>query len=100
MLAPHPPACSAGKTPLNLAIDKNQRDVVGLLRKVGAAAAAAAATTANRLQEEGNKLLKENKANEAISKFVQSLCRCAALCLCRLVCVISAFDIVTSNQVH
>jgi hypothetical protein len=56
--------------------------------------------TANRLKEEGNKLMKENKANEAISKFVQSLCRCAALCLCRLVGVISAFDIVTSNQVH
>ncbi len=43
MLAPHPPACSDGRTPLNLAIDMNKLDVVALLRKVGAAAAVAAA---------------------------------------------------------
>ncbi len=56
--------------------------------------------TANRLKEEGNVLMKENKADEAILKYVQSLCRCAALCLYRLVGVISAFDFVTTNQVH
>ena len=32
----HPPACSDGTTPLNLAIDKNELNVVSLLRRAGA----------------------------------------------------------------
>ena len=36
MIATHPPACSDGKTPLKRAIDGNERDVVALLRSVGA----------------------------------------------------------------
>jgi hypothetical protein len=36
MIASHPPACSWGETPLKLAIDENKRDVVALLRSVGA----------------------------------------------------------------
>jgi hypothetical protein len=35
-LATHPPACSDGATPLKLAILGNNRDVVALLRGVGA----------------------------------------------------------------
>ena len=36
MIATHPPACSGGDTPLKMAIDENKRDVVALLRRVGA----------------------------------------------------------------
>ena len=36
MIATHPPACRFGKTPLKFAIDGNKRDVVELLRSVGA----------------------------------------------------------------
>ena len=36
MIATHPPACSDGSTPLNMAIDGNKPDVVALLSSVGA----------------------------------------------------------------
>ena len=36
MIATHPPACSDGETPLKRAIDRNNREVVALLRSVGA----------------------------------------------------------------
>ena len=39
MIATHPPVCSGGMTPLNYAsyaISQNKRDVVALLRSVGA----------------------------------------------------------------
>ena len=36
VIATHPPSCSDGKTPLQLAIDENHDDVVALLRSVGA----------------------------------------------------------------
>ena len=36
MIATHPPACSLGRTPLNMAIDGNEPEVVALLRSVGA----------------------------------------------------------------
>jgi hypothetical protein len=37
LLATHPPACSGGNTPLKWAITVKKRDVVALLRSVGAA---------------------------------------------------------------
>jgi hypothetical protein len=37
MLETHPPACSDGTTPLKCAIDGDKRDVVAMLRSVGAA---------------------------------------------------------------
>jgi hypothetical protein len=56
-------------------------------------------SNADRLKEEGNILMKENKPLEAIAKYVLSQGHCAARC--HFCFVISAFDTVAFTlQVH